>query len=69
MLNLKKWINKKSNIARKTAGLEELKAATRMKMDVAQSILDRREKDRREEDRRIEDLPVPFERRNGLKLA
>lgn len=63
MLNLKQWITKKANIAKRTAGLEEKKTAVKRKMEVAMSILDRRQEDRREEERRHEDLPVELERR------
>lgn len=56
MLNIKKWLETKSNIARKTAGLEEKNEATALKIKVARSILDRR----------IEPFPVEEERRHEL---
>lgn len=54
----------KANIAKRTAGLEEKKAAVKRKMEVAMSILDRRQEERRSEERRHDNLPVDFERRH-----
>jgi len=67
----RKWLKDQNNIARKTAGMEEKLAATKRKMEVALSILDRREMERRVEERRQVDIPVEFERRHGYhqKLA
>jgi len=56
MFNVKEWFERKQNIVRKTAGLEEKSEATQRKMQVAMRILDRREVE----------VPVQVERRREL---
>ena len=54
-----KWLREKANIAAKTAGLEEKQESTKRKIEVAMSILDRRQ----ELERRHENIPILFDRR------
>jgi len=56
MFNVKEWFERKQNIVRKTAGLEEKNEATQRKMQVAMRILDRREVE----------IPVEVERRREI---
>jgi len=61
MLKIKEWFERKNNIVRKTAGLEEKRLATQQKSEVYLSILNNPAFDRRKAP-----CPVEEERRREL---